>query len=208
MRGTKSISSLNSPAAPAAGLAAKASSREAFCLGALVRQPLLLFRANRIFGELGLARPGPEDLTTSESQWLLEIIQRSLSQEETDPAIFIETHAAQEAPEALAAARASLERFQAGEEADADDVLGGLLRLRRQALERKLGELRFYILEKEAQPEESGVPAAVAEPGEAPLERMNAISENILRIDVALARGLPALPTTRPASREGGLEAF
>jgi DNA primase len=198
----------SAPAAPAAGMAAKASSREAFCLGALVRQPLLLFRANRIFGELGLARPGPEDLTTSESQWLLEIIQRSLSQEETDPAIFIETHAAQEAPEALAAARASLERFQAGEEADADDVLGGLLRLRQQALERKLGELRFYILEKEAQSEESGVPAAAAEPGEAPLERMKAISENILRITIALARGLPALPTTRPASREGGLEAF
>ncbi len=28
---------------------------------------------------------------------------------------------------------------------------------------------------------------------------MNAISENILRIDVALARGLPALPLARPA---------
>jgi hypothetical protein len=189
-------------------LAAKASSREAFCLGALVRQPLLLFRANRVFGELGLARPGVEDFTTTESQWLLEIIQRSLSQEQTDPAIFIEAHAAHEAPEALAAARAGLEHFQAGEEADADDVLGGLLRLRRQALERRLGELRFYILEQEAQPVEAGAPAAAPEPGDAPLERMKAIHENILRIDVALARGLPALPLARPGSHEGGLEAF
>jgi hypothetical protein len=37
---------------------------------------------------------------------------------------------------------------------------------------------------------------------------MNSIRENILRIDVALARGLPALPLARPGSREGGLEAF
>jgi len=197
------------PAATAPpSLAAKASTREAFCLGALVHQPLLLFRANRIFGELGLERPGAEDFTAAESQWLLEIVQRSLSQEETDPAQFIETHAAEEAPEALAAARAGFERFQAGAEADGDDVLGALLRLRREALERKLGELRYYILEKEAQSEEDGSPTAAAEPGEAPLERMKAISENILRITVALARGLPTLPLARPAPREGGLEAF
>jgi len=168
----------------------------------------LLFRANRIFGELGLERPGAEDFTAAESQWLLEIVQRSLSQEETDPSQFIETHAAEEAPEALTAARAGFERFQAGAEADGDDVLGALLRLRREALERKLGELRYYILEKEAQSEEDGSPTATAEPGEAPLERMKAISENILRITVALARGLPALPLARPTPREGGLEAF
>ncbi len=195
-------------AVPVTGLAARASTREAFCLGALVQQPLILFRANHIFGELGLGRPGVEDFTATESQWLLGIIQRSLAQEESDPAQFIEAHAADEAPEALAAARASYERFQAGAEANADEVLGALLRLRRQSLERQLGELRFYLLEKESPPEAEANAGDSAEPGEGPLERMNAIRDNILRIDVALARGLPALPVVRPASREGGLEAF
>jgi hypothetical protein len=108
----------------------------------------------------------------------------------------------------LSRGRASLERFQAGEEADADEVLGALLRLRRQALERQLGELRFYLLEKEAQPAADASGADAPPPSEAPMARMNSIRDNILRIDVALARGLPALPLTRPAPREGGLEAF
>ena len=196
------------PPAPAAAPAARTAARESFCLGGIIREPSLLFRADRLFGELGLSHPSPEDFTSSENQWLLALIRRALAQEEKEPADFIPDQAGVEVAEALTAAREIFAKVQGDRQPDPDDILHRLLWLRRQALEREVTELRFFLLEGQTTP---GAPPSEAVPPSAegsPLVRMKEIAASIRRITVAMAERSRASPTMSANSHEGGLEAF
>ncbi|MGA2112299.1 MAG: DNA primase [Anaerolineales bacterium] len=175
------------PARPAAleapgdsGAAAPAPPRELFCLGALVRQPSLLFRMDREFGELGLDRLGAEDFTSSENQWALGVVRDALAQEDNDPAQFVAAHLPPGGPVFPDSSRPILLALSSTDPVDPQDVFQNLLRLRKQRLGRQLSELRFFLMESAA-----GEAQAVSPSEE--LEQINRIRGSIQHIDLALA---------------------
>jgi DNA primase len=168
------------PTAETAAPSAAPPPRELFCLGALIRQPSLLFRIDRGFGELGLERLGPEDFTSSENQWALGVVREALAQEESEPAEFVAAHLQSGGPDFPESAGHDLQGIPSADPLDPQDLFQNLLRLRRQRLGRQLTELRFFLMEQEAGEAQAG-------PLAEELSRINRIRGSIQHIDLALA---------------------
>ncbi len=187
-----------SPAAPAPPAAAPPHLRELFCLSALIRQPPLLFRIDRGFGELGLERLGPEDFTSSENQWALGVVRDALAQEESDPVEFVAAHFQGGAPVFPDPASPNPLGLSSTDPFDPQDVFQNLLRLRKQRLGRQLTELRFFLLE-------NAPGEARGEPPSDELIQINRIRGSIQHIDLALAERAHSAGGSAASPRSGGM---
>ena len=119
---------------------------EAFCLGAVLHNPELLYRVDRELQALDLERFSGEDFTGTERQVIFHAVRASLGQDDQDPAEFWRTHLEApvlEASLALAEAVAAplAERPRADEE-----VVASFLRLRLRSLGQRLTQLQFQQL--------------------------------------------------------------
>jgi DNA primase len=116
---------------------------EAYCLGSLLRQPELLYRADRELQALGLSKLAADDFVAVEHQLIFSALSAALEQVDYEPA----EHLAARLDPALQARLAALQAAVAGD--DASEARGdaalitAVLRLRRRTVHNWLRELRF-----------------------------------------------------------------
>ncbi len=154
--------------APAAtrGQAAAAAARtalnpsqalEAYCAGALLNRPDLLFLLDRALQQAGLTRLSVQDFEHTDHQVLFRLVQQSLEQDGLEPHLYI----AQQLPEALEERVADLRALPEARESNpklVEDLLRAVIRLRMNNITESLNQLRF--LQEEVQ--QQGDPRAIA----------------------------------------------
>ncbi|MCC7359799.1 MAG: DNA primase [Anaerolineales bacterium] len=141
----------SAPSAPAAAQAV--SKLEAYCLGALLAQPDLLYKADRELQQLGLPKLAAGDFVAVEHQLIFGALTAALEQVDHDPVEYVRLQldptlqprlagllAAEAPPESLPGLRA-----EAGPTAARtnEELLAAVLRLRKRTIDAWLRELRF-----------------------------------------------------------------
>ena len=118
---------------------------EAYCLGSLLRQPALLYRADRELQALGLARLSADDFVAVEHQLIFSALSVALEQVDYEPA----DHLAARLDPALQPWLTALQAEAASDEArgvearPGEALIAGVLRLRRRTVSNWLRQLRF-----------------------------------------------------------------
>ena len=141
----------SAPPAPAAAQAV--SKLEAYCLGALISQPDLLYKADRELQQLGLPKLAAGDFVAVEHQLIFGALTSALEQVDHDPAEYVRQHldpalqprldslrAAEAPPESLPGLRAEVGPTTARTD---EELLAAVLRLRKRTIDAWLRELRF-----------------------------------------------------------------
>ena len=128
---------------PAAAPDAARTRLEAFCLGRLLLQPALLYRADRELQALGLSKLADDDFVAVEHQLIFSALSAALEQVDDDPA----DHLAARLDPALHARLQAL-RVEAAKDAmndirTGDALIRAVLQLRRRTVGNWLRELRF-----------------------------------------------------------------
>jgi len=121
---------------------------EAHCLGVLLRRPDLLYQVDRRLQEASLARLTAEDFRHSDHQAIFRLLQESMDQDMAEPLNFIMSSlnlAMMEVADEILVRTAKLDT---GDDRVLDDLLRGILDLRRRGLYQNLDYLRF--LQEEA----------------------------------------------------------
>jgi DNA primase len=174
---------------------------ESYNLGLLARAPDLLFRIDRFFGELKLDRIGADDFTGPAESALIEWIRQSLL--EDDPEAFLAARIDEGSAETLAAARESFLKYHGEDAPSFEEALEAALRLRQRTLERRLADLRFYLMDVEQNPPPEAEADEMRDARRKALESINRISDALRGIDRALSEGLrgPAAQASIPHSR-------
>ena len=121
---------------------------EEYVIGVLFQKPELLYRLDRLLQEYGLTPLDAQDFAYTDHKLLFGLIRESVEQYQTEHHKFV----AQAVPESLAARAAELAREAAeAEKRDEkllEELLRGVIKLRRQAAGENLSQLRF--LQEEA----------------------------------------------------------
>jgi DNA primase len=116
---------------------------EAYCLGCLLRQPELLYRADRELQALGLSKLAAGDFLAVEHQLIFSALSAALEQVDDEPA----DHLAARLNPALHGRLAALQTEAADDETSAarssEALLRAVLQLRRRTVSNWLRELRF-----------------------------------------------------------------
>lgn len=138
------------PAVPSAPIPPSASARvEAHLLGILLRRPDLLYRLDRVLQEVSLGRLSADDFGYTDHQVLFHLVRQSLEQDAEDPDHYLQARL----PEALASLAAELlarsETLDPSEDRLLEDMLRGVIKIRKAVLNEGLNQLRF--LQEEAQ---------------------------------------------------------
>ncbi len=192
------------PAEKEAG-GARSELHESYNLGILVRSPELLFRIDRSFGELKLDRIGPEDFSGAGPSALIDLIRQSLL--EDDPEQFLAARTGESLADTVAQARESVMKYHGNDAPTFEEALEAALRLRQRTLERRLADLKFYLMDVEQNPPETAEEQDVREARRNSLERIKKISDALRGIERTLSDGVrsgagSAAPP-RPPSVEG-----
>jgi DNA primase len=124
---------------------------EAYCLGSLLRQPELLYRADRELQTLGLSKLADDDFMAVEHQLIFNALSASLEQVDDDPADHLAARLDPALQPRLAALRADTradtdqadERATPSEARTGEALLRAVLQLRRRTISNWLRELRF-----------------------------------------------------------------
>jgi DNA primase len=191
-------------AGPAAS-GSRVEPHELYNLGLLAHVPDLLFRIDRSFGELKLDRIGSEDFNGPAQGALIELIRNAML--EDDPEQYLAAQAGEGLGEILAAAKESFLKYH-GEDAPAfEEAFEAALRLRQKTFERRLADLRFFLMDVEQNPPASAEEGEIREARRQALERINRISDGLRGIERALSErphaGIAGMPLPRPPGSEG-----
>ncbi|MEW6286970.1 MAG: DNA primase [Chloroflexota bacterium] len=121
---------------------------EEYVIGVLFQKPELLYRLDRLLQEYGLAPLDAQDFAYTDHKLLFGLIRESVEQYQTEHHKFV----VQALPESLAARSVELMReaveVEKREEKLLEELLRGVIKLRRQAAGENLNQLRF--LQEEA----------------------------------------------------------
>ena len=121
---------------------------EAYVIGVLFRKPELLYRLDRSLHEFGLIALTAEDFEYTDSQLLFKLIRESVEQDKTEHHTFV----VDALPESLQSRSLELareaEKVERLEEKMLEELLRGVIKLRRVAAGENLNQLRF--LQEEA----------------------------------------------------------
>ena len=121
---------------------------EAYVIGVLFRKPELLYRLDRSLQEFGLIALTAEDFEYTDSQLLFKLIRESVEQDKTEHHTFV----VDALPESLQSRSLELareaEKVERLEEKMLEELLRGVIKLRRVAAGENLNQLRF--LQEEA----------------------------------------------------------
>jgi DNA primase len=157
----------------------EASKLETYCLSALIRQPDLLYKADRELQALGLPRLSPDDFVNTDHQLIFHALHQSLDQVESDPV----DHLRKALDPAL---QPRLESLLATEPAPGiepakavEALMLAVLRLRKRTVHHWLNELRFLAEDAREQGD------ARAEAYQAEISRQ---AVALAQVDRALAR--------------------
>ncbi len=191
------------PAEKEAG-GARSELHESYNLGILVRSPELLFRIDRSFGELKLDRIGPEDFSGAGPSALIDLIRQSLL--EDDPEQFLAARTGESLADTVAQARESVMKYHGNDAPTFEEALEAALRLRQRTLERRLADLKFYLMDVEQNPPETAEEQDVREARRNSLERIKKISDALRGIERTLSDGVRSGAGSAAPPRPPGVE--
>ncbi len=121
---------------------------EEYIIGVLFRKPELLYRLDRLLQEFGLIALTAEDFEYTDNQLLFKLIRESVEQDKTEHHDFV----VEALPESLQARSLELtreaEKAERLEEKQLEELLRGVIKLRRVAAGENINQLRF--LQEEA----------------------------------------------------------
>ena len=121
---------------------------EAYIVGVLFKKPELLYRLDRLLQEYGLIALNAEDFEHTDHQMLFELIRESVEQDKTEQHDFVVESLPESLQSLMQELSAQAEKPQRMEEKLLEDLLRGVIKLRRVAAGENLNQLRF--LQEEA----------------------------------------------------------
>jgi DNA primase len=141
-----------------AGVAAvnPAKKIEEYCLGILLRQPDLLYRLDRALQETGLNALSAEDFGYTENQSLFKTIAASLEQDALDAHDFVLANHADALAGLVKGLLDATQELSSVIERLLEEVLRGVIKLRRLGLNDALNQLRFFQEDAQQRGEATG----------------------------------------------------
>jgi hypothetical protein len=124
---------------------------ESYCIGILFRRPELLNRLDRQLQEAGLQRLINEDFGYTDHQMLLDLIRRSLEQDQLDHHQFVKEHLPEALQELAQGLLKETETLDPVEERLLEELQRNIIKLRRLGLNESLNQLRSMLEEAQQQ---------------------------------------------------------
>jgi DNA primase len=124
---------------------------EAHCLGILMRRPELVFRIDRELQQDSLPRLSRADFDRADYQTVFTLVQESLAQDVSEPASYVLNGLSLPLMEIADELLKHTETLDPVEERVLEDVLRGLLDLRKREINENIGHLRFLMEEAQEQ---------------------------------------------------------
>lgn len=121
---------------------------EAYIVGVLFRKPELLYRLDRLLQEYSLVALSAEDFEHTDHQMLFRLIRESVEQDKTEQHDFVVESLPETLQSLMQDLDAQAEKPERMEEKLLEDLLRGVIKLRRGAAGENLNQLRF--LQEEA----------------------------------------------------------
>lgn len=121
---------------------------EAYIIGVLFRKPELLYRLDRLLQEYGLIALNAEDFEHTDHQMLFELIRESVEQDKTEQHEFVVESLPESLQSLMQDLSAQADKPELLEEKLLEELLRGVIKLRRVAAGENLNQLRF--LQEEA----------------------------------------------------------
>ena len=125
--------------------------QEMHCLGVLLRRPSLLYKVDRLLQDYGLSRLSPEDFQHADHQTIMGLFQRSVDQDEAEPLNFVFNYLDLQMMELADSLLARTEKLDPNEDRVIEDLMRGLLELRRRNLNQQFEYLQYIIREDQGQ---------------------------------------------------------
>jgi len=122
-------------------------SLEMHCLGVLLRRPGLLYLVDRQMQESGLGRLTPRDFQHADHQAILGLFQESVDQDMAEPENFVFNNLDLPMMEMADNLLARTSELDPNEERVLEDLMRGLLDLRRRNLHQEIDHMRFLMEE-------------------------------------------------------------
>jgi DNA primase len=119
---------------------------EAHCLGVLLRHPALLYQVDRRMQEDELPRLSPLDFQHTDHQTVMHLFQDSVDQDMAEPLNFVFNNLSLPLMDLADGLLARTEKLDPNEERVLEDLMRGLLQLRRYNIDQEM-EFRRYTME-------------------------------------------------------------
>lgn len=124
---------------------------ERHCLGLLLRQPTLLYQVDRQLQQAGLARLSPEDFQHSDHAAIAAVFQQSVDQDTAEPLNFVLNNLSLEMMDLADQLLEGTANLDLNDERVIEDLMRGLLEIRRRRLRQHIDYLRFLMDEAHEQ---------------------------------------------------------
>jgi DNA primase len=148
-------SPLKTPAAaspePVAPAAESSYALEIHCLGILLRRPGLLYQVDRRLQQEGLLRLSAEDFEHADHQTIVRVFQDSVDQDMAEPLNYVFNSLSLPLMELADDLLARTSELDPNEERVLDDLMRGLLVLRKRKLEQEIEYFRYLFVEAQEQ---------------------------------------------------------
>ncbi|MBN2118607.1 MAG: DNA primase [Anaerolineales bacterium] len=122
---------------------------EAYIITVLVKKPELLYRLDRVLQEYGLLKLAVQDFEYTDHQMMFGLIRESVEQDKTEQRDFVVESVPTSLQSLLQELDTQTEKFERMEEKVLEELLRGVIKLRRVAAGENLNQLRY--LQEEAQ---------------------------------------------------------
>ena len=122
---------------------------EAYIIAVLVKKPELLYRLDRVLQEYGLLKLAVQDFEYTDHQMMFGLIREAVEQDKTEHHEFVVESVPASLQSLLQELDSATEKFERMEEKLLEELLRGVIKLRRVAAGENLNQLRY--LQEEAQ---------------------------------------------------------
>jgi hypothetical protein len=122
-------------------------SLEAYCLGILLRRPDLLYQVDRRMQNGRLPRLSPEDFLHADHQAIVRVFQESVEQDMAEPQNFVLNSLSLSMMELADSMLDRTAKLDPQDERVLEDLMRGLLTLRRRRIKQELEYRQFLMLE-------------------------------------------------------------
>jgi len=122
---------------------------EAYIIAVLIKKPELLYRLDRVLQECGLLKLAVQDFEYTDHQMMFGLIRESVEQDKTEQQEFVVESVPASLQSLLQELDLQTEKFERMEEKLLEELLRGVIKLRRVAAGENLNQLRY--LQEEAQ---------------------------------------------------------
>ncbi len=126
-----------------------AFTREAHCLGVLLRRPDLLYKVDRKLLEEELARLDLSDFQYSDHQTIFQLIKESVDQDESEPLSYVMNHFSLPLMDMADGLLARTEKMDPNEDRVLDDLMRTILDLRIRITKHRVEYLQFLMMDSQ-----------------------------------------------------------